>query len=810
MNSCRFLFSILSLLSFSAVAQQTHQLNAAEIKLGLQKLNVVGSVLYIAAHPDDENTRLLAYLAKERKLRTGYLSVTRGDGGQNLIGTEQAELLGLIRTHELLAARRVDGAEQFFTRAKDFGFSKTSEEALRLWGKEQVLADVVWVIRNFKPDVIITRFPEDARAGHGHHAASAILAREAFFAAADANRFPEQFKYVKPWSATRIVWNTSSFNNTISEDQLKLNIGLYNPLLGKSYGEISAESRTNHKSQGFGTANQRGDFTEYFEHVAGVPAKNDLLEGVNTTWERVTDGDEISALITKTEQEFDITYPSKSVERLLKIKSLIDKTGNRIKSAEVDALILACAGIWFEMNSAAPQHATGDSIPVRIQAIARVPEDFKFDISISESLSKQSDIRLQPNKFNSVNSKIELADRVSQPYWLQADHTIGSYTVENMQDVGMPENNSRISGLFSIGIGNQVIRAYRPIVYKFTDPVRGEIYQNIVIAPPVTATLSDKAYLFTGSQPKKIAVQIESFRDNTSGTLKPRVPAGWTILPQSINFSLAKKGDIKSFEFSVGPGIKSNEGNLSLDVEVAGKIYNQGIREIHYDHIPAQTLFPAATARLEKIDLKTTGKKIAYLPGAGDLVAESLKQIGYDVTLLSAEQVLNTDLSAFHAVITGVRFYNIEQQARLIQPKLLEYVAKGGILLVQYNVSNNLKVQNLGPYPFKLSRNRVTEEDAKVTFVSPNHPVLNYPNKITQRDFEGWVQERGLYFTTEADKAYTPILSMSDKGEKANTGSLLVAEYGKGRFVYTSLSFFRELPAGVPGAYRLFVNLISK
>ncbi|MGV3508549.1 MAG: LmbE family protein, partial [Sphingobacteriaceae bacterium] len=425
--------------------------------------------------------------------------------------------------------------------------------------------------------------------------------------------------------------------------------------------------------------------------------------------------------------------------------------------------------------------------------------------------SNQNDIVLEPNKFNTVNAKVQFADqKASHPYWLDTDHTIGTYTIQNQENVGLPENKLPFSGRFSIKIGNQTINTSQPIVYKFTDPVRGEVVQPIVIAPPVTATLSEKGYIFTSNEPKKMVVQLQSFRDNSSGTLQAQVPAGWKVSPESISFNLSKKGNIQTKEFIITPNGGVPSGELSIKVTIGNTTYNQGIKEIKYDHIPAQTLFPTAEARLEKLDLKTTGKTIVYITGAGDLVAESLKQIGYKVSILTTEQALNTSLSGFDAVITGVRLYNIDPQVKLLQPKLLQYVSNGGVLLVQYNVSNPLQLENMGPYPFKLSRNRVTEEDADVRFVAPNHQVLNYPNKITQKDFEGWVQERGLYFTTDADKAYTPILSMNDTNESPKDGSLLVADYGKGRFVYTSLSFFRQLPAGIPGAYRLFVNLISK
>ena len=812
MHNCRFLSLIFIFFSFTINAQQTHRLNAAEIKLGLQKLNAVGSVLYIAAHPDDENTRLLAYMAKERKFRTGYLSITRGDGGQNLIGKEQAELLGLIRTQELLAARKIDGAEQFFTRANDFGFSKTSEESLKFWGRESTLADVVWVIRSFKPDVIITRFPEDARAGHGQHAASAILAREAFSAAADPKRFTEQLEYVKPWQAKRLVWNKFNFNGTAigtAADDLQVNVGLYNPLLGKSYGEIAAESRTNHKSQGFGTAPQRGEFTEYFGHVAGTPAKTDLFEGINTSWSREAAGDKISALIQRVEKEFNSNDPSKSVGALLKIKSLIAKANNAVKLSEIDELIIACTGLWFEITSKEAQYAPGDSIPVKVEAISHVTKDFPYQISIKESLSGKN-LPLQPNRFTSTSAKIRLSNaKLSNPYWLEDEHSIGSYTINNQKDIGLPENKSAFSGEFTIKIGDQILYIKRPILYKFTDPVRGEVYQPLVVAPPVTATFTEKAFLFPSNEPKRIAVQVQSFRDDMKGTLNLQLPLGWKVLPEHIDFSLDKKGDQKTYEFTITPGDKATGGTLTAVATIGQANYSRAIKEIRYDHIPTQTLFPKAEARLEKIELKTAGKNLAYIAGAGDLVMESLKQVGYQVTLLSAEQVITTNLQDFDAIITGIRFYNVNQQAKLIQPKLFEYIKNGGTLLVQYNTNSGLQVDNIGPYPFGLSRDRVTEEDAAVTLLDPQHHALNYPNKITQKDFEGWVQERGLYFASTVDNAYKPILSMSDKDEKPNSGALLVADYGKGKFVYTSLAFFRQLPAGVPGAYRLFANLIS-
>ncbi|MES2457132.1 MAG: PIG-L family deacetylase [Bacteroidota bacterium] len=802
-----FLFILVG--SLTVNAQNMPQLNAAEIKQGLEALNVTGSVLYIAAHPDDENTRLLAYLAKEKKVRTGYLSLTRGDGGQNLIGNEQAELLGLIRTQELLAARRTDGAEQFFTRANDFGFSKNSDESFKIWGKEKILGDVVWVIRKFQPDVIITRFPEDARAGHGHHAGSGILAREAFVAAADPKRFPEQLAFVKTWQAKRIVWNTFNFggNNTTSDDQMKIDVGGYNALLGKSYGEIAAESRSNHRSQGFGSGRQRGAGLEFFTPVAGAAAKTDVFEGVDFTIDRISGGAAIKQLLAEINQEYDVSDPSKSIPKLLKLKTLVKN--KPFKQVLLNDLILACAGLWLESAAGSPSYAVGEDVNVRVQGISRVKTTFPFPVSVTESNTGAS-FELKPNQFVSQDKKLSAANaRITQPYWLDKEHGIGSYTVDSLSKIGLAENPAGLTAVFKVKIGDQEIEKTLPVVYKYTDQVRGELYQPLVIAPAVTATILDHSFVFNGNTAKKIQISLKSFKENATGVLTPVVPAGWKVAPENIDFKMGRKGEEQQVEFTVTPAGNTASGVFALNVMVDNKTYHQGLHVIDYEHIPVQTLFPLAQAKVSRVDLQFAGKRIGYLAGAGDLVAESLKQVGYEVVNLSPAQVISGDLSGFDAIVTGVRLYNVNEQLRSIQPKLMKYIENGGTLLVQYNVNSPLRIENLGPYPFGLTRDRVTEEDAKVTLLKPEHPVLNYPNKISDKDFEGWVQERGLYFVSDMDAHYVPILGMNDSGEPQRDGSLLVADYGKGRYVYTGLSFFRQLPAGVPGAYRLFVNLIS-
>ncbi|SDM06276.1 N-acetylglucosaminyl deacetylase, LmbE family [Daejeonella rubra] len=811
MNFRQLGFSIFLLIPLIVSGQTSAQYNSAEIKLGLKKLNVLGSALYIAAHPDDENTRLLAFLAKEKKYRTGYLSLTRGDGGQNLIGNEQSELLGLIRTQELLAARRTDGAEQFFSRAIDFGFSKNSEETFRIWDKEQILADAVWVIRKFRPDVIITRFPEDARAGHGQHAASAIIAREAFLAAADPKRFPEQLKFVQVWSAKRIVWNTYNFGglNTTSDDQLKLDVGAFNPLLGKGYGEIAAESRTNHKSQGFGSAKQRGQSFEYFSHTKGISAKADLFENINSNWNRIPGGEEIGKMIGLADKNFNADNPSASVPAMISILKSLEKLPDgywkELKSKELKDLIAGAAGLWFETYATQPVHSLGDSIKLRSEVLIQSGLPVRF-LSVG---GKYQSADLKNGFSKSIEGSI-IAESITEPYWLKEKHPNGMFMISDQNLVGHPENPAPVLINFSFNIAGKEISYQRPAVFKYTDQVRGEVYQPLIIAPPVTASIADKAYVFTGNTAKLIQIQLKSYRDKNTGTVIPNIPAGWKVEPEKIEFNFAKKGEEKAVQFKITPSDGSISGVFALNIQTSQGNFNRGNRVINYEHIPLQTLFPLAEARIERVDLLTGGKKIGYLTGAGDLIPESLQQIGYQVSILTEAEIMNTDLAQYDAIISGLRAYNVNERLNLMQPKLMDYVNNGGTYLVQYNVNNPLLVQNIGPYPFKISRDRVTEENAAVTFLEKDHPVLNYPNKISQKDFDGWIQERGLYFTTDADAKYSRILSMNDPGEPAKDGSLLVADYGKGRFVYTSLVFFRELPAGIPGAYRLFVNLITK
>jgi LmbE family N-acetylglucosaminyl deacetylase len=817
-NICLALITVM-LAAHTGWAQRSPVINAADIKLGLDKLDTLGSVLYLAAHPDDENTRLLAYLAKDRLYRTGYLSLTRGDGGQNLIGNEQGELLGLIRTQELLAARRIDGAEQFFTRALDFGFSKNPQETFTIWDRNRILGDVVWMIRKFQPDAIVCRFPPDSRAGHGHHTASAMLAAEAYEAAADPTRFPEQLKEVKVWKAHRLLWNTFNFSgdrNPTAADQFFLNVGTYNYLLGRGYGEIAAESRSQHKSQGFGVPATRGASYEYFEVVKGDAPKYSLLDGVNTSWSRVEGGKAIGEMVDKARADYKVADPAASVPALLAIRKAIialpEGYWRTQKLKEVEQLILSCAGIWAEAYSntevVVPDQAMKGSVQMIVNSHVRVK---LTGLTYGGTMANVADASLPFNELRTFPQDFTVPAYTpeSEPYWLGSPHPIGEYTITDHNMVGHPQNDAALKAEFKIEIEGQELSFTRPIQYKHTDPVKGEIYEPLVVAPPVVASLNNNVYVYTNTTAQAIPVTLAATGDAVKGTVRLQLPANFGAQESSLPFDVTANESTVVFHVSPKQLNGNHTDTLRVIMTVNGKEYVQSIRIIHYDHIPTITFFPEAAARLVTVDLKHNGRKLGYIAGAGDMVAASLQQVGYEVTQLDEKDIMNGNLQQYDAIITGVRVYNINPRMKLWQPRLMEYVKNGGTLLVQYNVNSPLVMTDLGPYPFTLTRDRVTDETAKVDFLLPNDDVMKYPNTLTQQDFDGWVQERGLYFTQKADDHYRRLFAMHDKGEDQLDGSTLVANYGKGRYVYTSLDFFRELPAGVPGAYRLFVNLIT-
>jgi len=798
-------------------------MSGGEIQLALQKLNVLGRVLYIAAHPDDENTNLMAFWANGSLYETAYLSITRGDGGQNLIGPELRERLGVIRTEELLAARRLDHAQQFFSRAVDFGFSKTAEETLRIWDHEKILSDVVWVIRKFRPDVVVTRFSPDDHLTHGHHTASAILAEEAFAAASDPNRFPEQLAFVKPWRPTRLVWNTSPFfftNRNLPFDPTGLTIleaGGYNPLLGKAYTEIAAASVSMHKSQGVGRPPLRGARKEYFKLLEGEPMTSALFDGVDTNWSRVANSEPVAAKIRQIISDFHPADPAASVAELLELRQALSelKDGDWVpeKKAELDQIIAACLGLHVETSTTNATITPGQTADIKLEAINRcnIPvtlQEVRFPLSGD---STRIDEALPPNELiaKNVSCKIPENTPYSQPYWLRQPGTLGTFAVDDQKLIGLPENPPHLPIEITLQLSGQELRYVVDTRYRTVDPVAGELRQSLVIAPPVFTDFANPVLMFATNQPKSVSVRVIASTGPVKGQLRLTAPDGWHVDPAAAQIDLKGANAETVAAFTVKPPEQDSEGTLRAIASIEGREYSFGHVRISYPHIGVHMLMPRAEVTVVRADIRKKGERIGYIPGAGDDVPESLQQIGYTVKMLSDADITAKNLAQFSAVVLGIRAYNTDDRISKWLPELFTYVKNGGVAIAQYNTTADLKTKEMAPYPLEISRDRVTDENAEVRILVPNHPLVTTPNKITSKDFDGWVQERGLYFPNKWDAAWTPILSCNDPNEKPLDGGLLVAKSGKGFFIYTSYSWFRQLPAGVPGAYRLFANMVS-
>lgn len=811
-------------------AQAPKKMNSGEIYEAIQKLNFLGSALYVAAHPDDENTRLISYLSNEMKANTAYLSLTRGDGGQNLVGPEIRELLGVIRTQELLAARRTDGGTQFFSRANDFGYSKHPDETLAIWNKEEVLSDVILAIRKWQPDIIVNRFDHRSPGRtHGHHTTSAMLSVEAFDLTNDKNIHSEQFDMVKPWQPRRLFFNTSwwfygsreNFAKADKSKMLSVDIGVYYPVKGLSNTEIAASSRSMHKSQGFGSTGTRGTSSEYLELIKGdLPTnKDNLFDGINTTWTRVKGGEPIGKILAQVEKDFQFHAPHQSVSQLMEayklVQALPDGYWKNVKEKELKKVIEACLALYLEAAADDYSATPGQQVELGIEMINRASIDVKMLTVDLLPMNRDTAINLMldNNQAYKFYKKVMLPEDLatSNAYWLNETGTLGMYAVSDRSLRGLPETPRSLKVQFNMEIEGTPISITKDVVYKRNDPVDGEVYRPFEVTPPVFTNIAEKVYVFGDESSKTAQVVVKSGKADIKGTLKLAVPDGWKTNPESYEVNLKLKGEEQTFTFEVTPPAGQSDGKMSPFVLVDGKDYRQELVLIEYDHIPTQTVLRDAVARVVKIDLEKAGEKVAYIMGAGDDIPTSLEQIGYEVTVLEDKDINVENLKQFDAVILGVRAYNTNERLKFHQPKLLEYVEQGGTMIVQYNTTRRLKVpsEKLGPYPLKLSRKRVTVEEAEVRFLKPDHAILNFPNKITQADLEGWVQERGLYFPEEWDSKYEAILSSNDPGSEALDGGLLAAKYGKGHYIYTGYSWFRELPAGVPGAFRMFANMIS-
>ena len=823
-----FICLIFLLNSILINAQQPIKPSTSEIYESIKKLNFLGSVLYVAAHPDDENTRLISYFSNHVKARTGYLSMTRGDGGQNLIGPEIRELLGVIRTQELLAARRIDGGEQFFTRANDFGYSKHPDETLLIWNRDEVLKDVVSRIRKFKPDIIINRFNHRTPGStHGHHTSSAMLSIEAFDLANDKN-FKSHKGSTNLWQPKRIFFNTSwwfygskkKFAEADKSKMLSFDIGLFSPSSGLSNNEVASIASSQHLSQGFGRLSTRGTEKEYIEFLKGdfPKDKTNIFDGIDTSWNRVKGGSAIGEILGLVERNFNFKDPSVHLPDLLKAYQLIQKIDDEhwkaIKIKEIKSIIEACSGLYLEVSSNTSTVTASDKARFSLEVLNRSNTNIKLkSVKISSNeTTVLKDILLKNNAKEIFQDSINIplnTIKYTSPYWLEKKGTLGMYTVVDETLIGQPETPRGVYVDFNLEINNIPITISKPVVYRFSKPNKGELYKPFEILPEVTARITDKVIIFSNDKAKQIAVKIKAHKAGLNGNVSLAYPKDWKVSPIAIDFNIPQKGGERIVHFMVTPPAGQSEGKLTPMSNINGRIYTKELIEINYDHIPTQSVLLPSESKIVKLNIEKKGQRIAYIQGAGDNIPENLRQIGYTVNELKGDQIKLENLQNFDAVVLGLRAYNIDDASKFYQKELHSYVEQGGTLIVQYNTSRRQKVDQVAPYELKLSRDRVTDENSIVSILNPNHEVMSFPNKITDNDFKGWVQERGLYFPSKWGNEFTPLLSMNDKGDSAKKGSLLIAKYGKGNFIYTGLSFFRELPAGVPGAYRLFANMLS-
>lgn len=823
-----FIFNFL-LFSTSLYSQKPNQWNSNEIYEQLQKLNFLGNVLYIAAHPDDENTRLISHLSNGVKANTAYLSLTRGDGGQNLVGTEIGPKLGLIRTHELLEARKIDGGSQFFTRAIDFGYSKHSDETLSIWSKDEVLKDMVHVIRKFRPDIIINRFDHRTPGEtHGHHTSSAILSLEAFDLSADPLYQTNNSSTDEPWKVKQLFFNTGwwfygsreNFEKADKSNLVTVDVGSYFPLTGISNSEIAAQSRTMHKSQGFGSTGSRGTEYEYLEFLKGMSTGNstEIFADINTSWTRVNGGEIIEARLKNILDHFNFKSPDQHITELIELHTAIDQLDDEFwknqKTKELNEIITQCLGLYLEAKTNNAFATLNSTIEINIELTNRsnFPISLK-DIQINgerQDVSAFGEIKSNiPSQFK-INYVIPNDLNYTTPYWLEKPESLGLYDVSDPELIGLPIGPASIQIQYDLVLNDKIISFTKDLIYKFNDPVNGESYEPFYILPEISLSFENPVYIFADRQDKELTVSLESFKNDVSGVLSLEVPQNWQISPKLINVNMHEIGEIQKYSFKVRGPLMSESGIIKAAfLSSEGNVLSQFVDKVSYNHIPKQRILYPAEAKLERIAIEKSGETIAYFEGAGDDVAKALEEIKYKVEKIGLKDLNAESLAKYDALIFGIRALNVHAEIALYKDQILSYISNGGTVIVQYNTNRGIKADLVSPYPLNLSRDRVTNESSPVVFSLPEHEILTKPNKITSRDFEGWVQERGLYFPDKWDSKFAAPLSLGDPGEPMSNGALLIASYGKGHFIYSGLSWFRQLPAGVPGAFRLFANMLS-
>ena len=805
--------------------QPTPLRGAAELQELLDRLNVVGTVLMLGAHPDDENTAVLAYFARGRHLRTVYLSATRGEGGQNLIGTEQGALMGVIRTHELLEARRIDGGEQEFAGVVDFGYTKTAEEALSVWGEHTLLRNMVHVIRKVRPDVIVSRFPpRPGSGGHGHHTAVGWTGPLAFEAAADPGQFTELG--LPAWRTRRYYYNLPTFNRQMEEaagrgeGRLRLELGEYDPVLGKSYAEIAGESRSMHRSQGMGSGQRKGSVPAYFEFVAGERGGEGLFSGIDTGWSRIAGARQVGANLQRARDQYDPRKPDVILPFLLNAyRDLASLSGPEVeyKRSELQRAIELASEIWVDATADRWDAAPGSEIEITAQALRRSESPWEWRATRLEGvvdISLDGRPKLELNRVAARSATVTIPEQAcySQPYWLRTETADGP----NCEDAGdTPGPAAVLRAVFEFRTPEGIdIEIDKPVLYRWIDRSVGERSRPLAVVPAITVAFSQQNRIFPDTTPTPIRVRLASSVGKTAGTVHLQAPGGWSVSPESRQVRFERRGQEQTAEFELTPPARRSGGELTATVLLDGRQISSGMQTIEYDHIPMTPVFPPASMRVERFDVQLLSKAIGYVMGAGDKIPEALAQMGATITLLSAEELAAGELDRYDAIVTGIRALNTRPDLLAARERLLTYVENGGTLVVQYNTASfrgrgGGATATLAPYPMTPSRLRVTDERAAIEFPSGEHALLSAPNKITRSDFDGWVQERGLYFMSGWDDRYDAVLACADPGDSPLGGGMLYARFGEGVYIFTGYSWFRQLPAGVPGAYRIFANLIS-
>jgi LmbE family N-acetylglucosaminyl deacetylase len=841
------------LMGTPARAQDNTAIELAELVRGL---GVNARVLMIGAHPDDEDTQLLTWLARGRQVETAYLSLTRGDGGQNLIGNELGEALGAIRTEELLAARRIDGAKQYFTRAYDFGFSKSAEETYKHWPKDSILRDVVSVVRDFRPHVIIAVFSGTPRDGHGHHQVSGLLAREAFDLAGDSLRMPDSITHGRrPWTPLKF-YRSARFGG---EATYRFDVGEYSPLRGESYAEIAAQSRSQHKSQAFGSLRRKGaimdgvrlEGSRVSKVVPGM-TESSLFDGIDTTWKRVGTAagqwralvDSIPGAIAAVQRLFDPYTPEVLLGPLDRVRHLVGAVNTSDLDAQASLQVLMnraqravviASRAGFDVLVDRETWAAEEPIRVRTAFFDRstLPMTAGVDLHASTRPSP-------PDKDLTALGSAQIVDTIrdttiSQPWWL-AMPRVGD--IFGTPITARPEGlvTGRQAAFVSAKIAGVSYGVWWPITYRYADPIRGQIEHPIAIVPAISVTTDQPIQYVPANHPfdRVIRVTLRSASDHArSVKVSLQLPSGLFADSSSVTIGLpdyagnfggegepqglpggravAGNSPVRSVEFHVRGTLPEGRHTVFATAESEGHRYSTGYILIDYQHIQPQRLFRSATIDLSAVDVQVaSGLNVAYIPGVGDNVAPMLAQLGIPLTIIEPEKIASADLSRFTTVVLGPRAYESSPALVAANPKLLDFARRGHTVVVQYG-QFEMASAGIMPYPITIVRpgDRVTEEDAPVRVIDPASPILNAPNRIGAADWQGWVQERSLYMPRTHDERYRTMLSMNDSGEAPNDGAILVAPLGAGTYVYTTLSLFRQLPAGVPGGARLFVNLLS-